>query len=237
MCRSFQNVVKGIGLLAIVLAIGLSPALGAEFRMAVLLANTCNGSSELSYPTAPNFSSVGDTVRVVLSLGAGGIEGGTSLSISRVRFNLDCDSSNLGINCPDDGEVVSYQANFASTCGVAFTATHVAGDTQPNQVVFTPNTAIVIPANTPNFCTLSFDVRLETTSNDGTPNAIEQVSGFDASLGDGVCNTTPPLAAGNTNSGSITLCPTCDDGNQCNGPEICDPNLGCLPGKPIVCDD
>src|SRR5262245_55918300 len=124
MCRSFQNVVKGIGLLAIVLAIGLSPALGAEFRMAVLLANTCNGSSELSYPTAPNFSSVGDTVRIVLSLGAGGIEGGTSLSISRVRFNLDCDSSNLGINCPDDGGVVSFRGNVSTTCGVVFTPSH-----------------------------------------------------------------------------------------------------------------
>jgi hypothetical protein len=40
-----------------------------------------------------------------------------------------------------------------------------------------------------------------------------------------VCATRlPPLGAGNTGSGSIRLCPICDDGNQCNGVETCDPN-------------
>jgi hypothetical protein len=244
MCRSFHSIVKGLGVLAVVAVIGFGLATPANARLRaitatekLLFANTCNGNSELSYPTAPNFASIGDTIRVTLSLGAGGIDGGTTLSISRVRFNLDCNNSNLGINCADDGGVISYQANLSTTCASAFVADHVAGDTLPNQVVFTPTTAIAIPANTPSFCTLSFDVRIETTSNDGTPNVIEEVSGFDASLGDGVCNTAPPLAAGNTNSGSITLCPVCDDGNQCNGPEICDPQFGCQPGAPFVCND
>jgi len=135
------------------------------------------------------------TACAVLTLGAGGIQGGTSLSISRVRFNLDCNNSNLGINCPDDGAVVAYQGNLSTTCASAFSADHSAGDTLPNQVVFTPTSPIVVPANTPDFCTLSFDVKLLTRSNDGTPDVIEQVSGFDASLGDGVCDTAPPLAA------------------------------------------
>jgi hypothetical protein len=218
------------------LALGVAAALCVP-AMAAPDANTCNGNSELSYPSAPNFSSVGDTVHIVLTLGAGGIEGGTSLSIARVKFNLDCNNTQLGINCVDDGGVVSYQANLTTDCASNFTTPTAAGDTLPNQVVFTPDSPIVIPAGATAFCTLSFDVRIETTSNDGTPTTIEQVSGFDASTGDGVCDTTPPLAAGNTNSGSLGLCPVCDDGNQCNGLETCDPTTGCVPGTPIVCDD
>jgi hypothetical protein len=241
MCRSFQNVMKAMGALALVAVFGIGLATPAKAALAPItekiLANTCNGSSELNYPAAPNFSAVGDTVRVVLTLGAGGIQGGTSLSINRVRFNLDCDNANLGINCPDDGGVISYQGNLATTCASAFTADHNAGETLPNQVVFTPTSPIVVAAGTPNFCQLSFDVRVETRSNDGTPDVIEQVSGFDASLGDGVCDTAPPLAAGNTNSGSLALCPICDDGNQCNGTETCDAQLGCQPGTPITCND
>src|SRR6185295_911472 len=136
MCRSLLNVVKGIGLLALVFGIGL--ATPAHAARQATLANTCNGNSELSYPTAPNFNSVGDNVHVKLTLGAGGIDGGTSLSVSRVRFNLDCNNSNLGINCPDDGPVVSYQGNLSSTCASGFTASHSPGDVLPNQVVFTP---------------------------------------------------------------------------------------------------
>jgi hypothetical protein len=231
---SIHRLYKGLGALAIVTAVVIG---GARVSMAEPDANTCNGSSELNYPTAPNFSSVGDLVHVVLTLGAGGIQGGTSLSINRVRFDLDCNNSNLGINCPDDGGVVSYQGGLSTTCASNFTSSHNAGDLLPNQVVFTPASPIVVPANTPAFCTLSFDVKIETTSNDSTPSVIEQVSGFDASLGDGVCDTAPQLAAGNTNSGSLALCPVCDDGNQCNGTETCDPQLGCQPGTPITCND
>ena len=235
MCRSLRRLVEWIGLFALVLGVGqMIPAHAAP------LANTCNGASELSYPTAPNFSAIGDTIHVVIALGAGDITTGAnlSLSINRVKFDLDCQASNLGINCLDDGPAISYQANLTSTCPGGFTTTSVAGDTLPNQVVFIPGAPIVIPANTPNFCRLEFDVKVEARgSNDGTPDVLEEVSGFDASTQDGVCNTVPPLAAGNTNSGSITLCPQCDDGNQCNGVETCNPATGCQPGTPITCDD
>src|SRR5262245_28833744 len=102
--RSFGHV-RGFGIMLVVAA-ALAVAVPV---MAAPAANTCNGVSELSYPTAPNFSAIGDTVHIKIQLGAGGIEGGTQLSISRVKFNLDCDASNLGINCLDDGEVVSFQ--------------------------------------------------------------------------------------------------------------------------------
>src|SRR6185503_9106562 len=99
-----------------------------------------------------------------------------------------------------------------------------------------------IPANTSNFCQIEFNVKVESTSTDGTPTVVEEVSGYDAATGDGVCDTIPPLGAGNTNSGSIRLCPTCDDGNQCNGTETCDRNAdpnsnACVPGSPISCND
>ena len=29
----------------------------------------------------------------------------------------------------------------------------------------------------------------------------------------------------------------CDDGNRCNGEEICDSTSGCVDGEPMVCDD
>ena len=191
-------------------------------------ANTCNGESELGYPLAPNFNEVGDIVHVVLTLGAGGIQGGTTLSINRVRFNLDCDSTAaLDINCLDEGEIISYQGNLSSDCPTGFTASHGDGDTLPNQVVFTPGSPILVPADDDDFCTLEFDVQIETVPTaDSSPGAIEQVSGFDSSQGDGVCDTVPALAAGNTNSGSLGVC-VCDDGDLCTD-DTCDPSTGCV---------
>ena len=235
-CSDHRSSRRRVGTALVLLVLAAVSASSAVAAIAPL-ANTCNGRSELSYPTAPNFAGVGDVVRVTLTLGAGSIQGGTTLTISGVRFNLDCNNSNLGLNCPDDGPVVSYQGNLSTTCASGFTASHSVGDVLPNQVLFTPGTPIAIPSDTSNFCTLSFDVRLESRSNDTTPDAIEEVSGYDAALGDGVCNTVPPLAAGDSNSGSIRLCPVCDDGNQCNGLEYCDGDTGCAPGTPIVCDD
>jgi len=203
MCTSGSDhraALRGVGA-AFVLLVLVAVPLSSAFAAIAPLANTCNGVSELGYPTAPNFAAVGDTVRVTLTLGAGSIQGGNTLTISGVRFNLDCNNSNLGLNCPDDGPVISYQGNLSSTCATGFTSSHSAGDVLPNQVLFTPGTPIAIPANTTNFCTLSFDVRIESRSNDTTPDAIEEVSGYDAALGDGVCNTVPrslPLICSNT---------------------------------------
>jgi hypothetical protein len=247
MCRSNDGSIhwlfKGLGALALVAVVAMS---GAQLAMAdpdTPEANTCNGGSELSY-TATNFVQIGDTVHVQMTLSAGGIQGGTTLHVARVRFNLDCDSASLGLNCADDGAVVSYQGNLTDTCdGVVFETTHVAGDTLPNQVVFNyPVGSLDIPANTANYCRIEFDVQVMSNSNDLTPSVIEQVAGYDAATGDGICNTTPPLATGNTNSGSIRLCPVCDDGDVCNGPETCDVNADpsgspCVGGQPLDCND
>ena len=67
-----------------------------------------------------------------------------------------------------------------------------------------------------------------------------------------VC-TCPPPACGNCDDGiacTIDNCNAgtgqcehtpinamCDDGNACNGFEICDMGIGCMPGNPLNCDD
>src|SRR5262249_56596189 len=121
----------------------------------------------------PVSSQVGDVVKVQIKLGAGAILGGTSLTIRRVKFILDCQSSSEGINCLDDGAAVSYQGGLSSNCPVTFTSSHEVGDTLPNQVVFTPSAPLVVPAHNESYCSLEFLVRVESLSSDSTPFAIE----------------------------------------------------------------
>jgi len=184
--------------------------LSAGHRAASSEPLSCRGRSRLTYSFAPSASNVGDVIRVGIVLGAGEIVGGTALSVRRVRFNLDCDGSSMGINCSDDGPVVSYQGALTTTCpSVTFTASHAAGEALPNQVVFTSSSPILIPAGTESYCGLEFDVRIETASHDGTHDAIEQIAGFNAATGDGVCNTTPPLGASDANTGRVCLGAAC----------------------------
>ena len=182
----------------------------ARAQSASPLVNSCRAAVSVSYPQAPTSSSVGDLLRVEIKLGARTIGGGTTFSVHRVRFNLDCDSSYpLGINCLDEGAVVSYQGGLTSNCGVGFSSSHDPGDTFPNQVVFTPDSSIAIPAHAESYCSLEFDVRVETFSSDFTPAVIEQLAGFDATMGDGACDTTPATATGRTNTGQICLAAGC----------------------------
>ena len=70
----------------------------AALAMAVALptsaeavANSCNGSFQLNYvsPT-PNFPDINSPVRVELTLGAGTINGGTTLTMTAVRLDMAC---------------------------------------------------------------------------------------------------------------------------------------------------
>src|SRR5262249_33167556 len=187
--------------------------------MAVLLpalawgqAQTCNGIVTIDYVSGPNFAVPGDVLRVRLTLGTGSINGGTHLTVSNLRFDLDCNSNNpLGLPCTDEGLMVEYEGDgsITNTCGKIFTTGH-GTSAAPNEVVLTPDTPIVIPKNSsvpPGFCSVEFDVKvINAPSIDMTPNFIEEAGGYkntDAMCDNGV------LASGGSQSSDIPLCPQC----------------------------
>src|SRR5262245_44687931 len=126
-------------------------------------AQTCNGLVSVDYVTGPNYAVPGDVLRVRLTLGTGSINGGTQLTIQRLRFDLDCNSNfALGLPCTDEGLMIEYEGDgtITNTCGKTFTSANANFSTAPNEVVLTPNTPIVIPANQsvpPGFCNVEFD--------------------------------------------------------------------------------
>src|SRR6266581_3926099 len=236
MCRNKSTsraVVRGLGLAVMLCGIGaavVAPSYAAE---------TCNGQGTIAYVSGSPFLVLGDTVRVRLTIGSGSIQGGTQIAINRTRFELDCNVDfGMGVPCTDDGAVVSYLGNITTDCGVVWSDGGHAVGTLPNEVVFTPSAPIVIAANTPSFCNLEFDVRIDAYSSDSTPATAEEAAGFNSPAKDAVCNTPHNLTAGNTSTGALQLCPVCDDNNQCNGLETCNQQTGeCVPGQPFVCDD
>src|SRR5262249_10349725 len=175
---------------------------------------TCNGLVAIDYVSGPNFAVPGDTLRVRLSLGAASISGGAQVAIQKLRFDLDCDADNpLALPCTDEGLKVEYEGDgtITSACpGVlSFTSGHAVSGA-PNEVVFTPNATIIIPANQPvGYCQLEFDVKVLARSNqDATPNVIEEVGGYLNT--EAMCNNGV-LASGGSQSSGIQLCPVCTD--------------------------
>src|SRR5207237_2882162 len=78
----------------------------------LLAARTCNGLLTIDYVAGPNFARPGDVVRVRLTLGTGSIQGGTKLTVNRLRFDLDCNSNfTLGIPCTDEGPIIEYEGD------------------------------------------------------------------------------------------------------------------------------
>jgi hypothetical protein len=201
--------------------------------------NTCNAFLAIGYTGAQPFAVAGDTVTVDLTLGSGDIAGGTQVTIDRVRFEQDCDVSGpLGLGCTDDGAIISYagDSTITTTCaGISWTSNLAGGGTLPNQLVFDASPNLVIPENTPSFCTISFDVVVQSLSTDATPTQIEEVAGFSVVNNDAVCDNN--LASSGSQSGSITLCPLCDDNNACTT-ETCNQTTGaCDTTNTTVCND
>src|SRR5439155_2141270 len=151
------------------MAMGLSTAgvvlglVGGAPSIAVA-ARTCNGLLTIDYVAGPNFAIPGDVVRVRLTLGTGSIQGGTKLTVNRLRFDLDCNSNfTLGIPCTDEGPIIEYEGDstITSNCpnSVTWSTGHAVGSS-PNEVVFTPSSPVMIPAGQsipPGFCMLEFD--------------------------------------------------------------------------------
>jgi len=194
--------------------------------------NACEPSVHVAFE-AHAFNAVGDTIRSIVHLGAGHLSS-SSMTIARVKLDLDCENGSLGLNCQDDGPVVSYQGNLETSCPVEFTTTSVPGDLLPNQVTFTATDDLTIPADSPDFCSVAFDMRLETRSNDVTPLFIEQVIGIDSGTGDAVCDSVPPHAGGASVLSRLRLCPSCDDGNVCTS-DSCAPQDGCRHADTGIC--
>src|SRR5262249_31056146 len=101
-------------------------AIGAALLPAIAWgqAQTCNGIVTIDYVSGPAFAVVGDTYRVRLTLGTGSVNGGTHLTISKLRFHLDCNSNfPLGLPCTDEGMMVAYvgDSTITNTCGKTIT--------------------------------------------------------------------------------------------------------------------
>src|SRR5438093_54228 len=217
-----------LGLLAIAVSAG---APGVAHAV-----NTCNGLITIDYVSGPDFALPGDVVRVKLTLGTGSIQGGTKLNVNRLRFDLDCDSNfTLGVPCTDEGMIVEYEgdATITSTCGVTWTTGHAVSAT-PNEVVFTPSSPVMIPANQtipPGFCALEFDVKVLARSTDSTPNEIEEVTGYLATQNDARCDNN--LTSTGQQSSSIPLCPDCNDNIECSQ-DMCDQSTGMCSHTPVA---
>src|SRR5438128_9008144 len=99
MRRAGKLAVRIVAAGSLVWAAGLAPA--------VAHGATCNGLFTIDYVAGPIFVLPGDAVRVRLTLGTGSIQGGTQLTVNRLRFSLDCNSDfGLGIPCTDEGSIV-----------------------------------------------------------------------------------------------------------------------------------
>jgi len=204
---------------------------GAIFSVALLLAGSlgavlsqpawgtdCNGFVQLGYISGPSSSAtLGDTIRVRLTLFTGNITNGANnvFQVDRLRFDLDCSAdAALGLPCTNDGNVIKFLGNvtidhcFDSISNpVTFAANATSGSFTPNEVVFTPSAEVVINANTAlaDGCKVEFDVQVAAYSGDSTPNQIEQLGGYRTVAGvpDTRCdNGLHPMAA---QSGAITL--------------------------------
>jgi len=139
---------------------------------------TCNGTIEISYVSTDNPNVVGSVDRVRLRFGAGGISGGTTLTLSNIFFDLDCKAGMAG--CVDEGAVVSYKGDstITTTCSSSFSSNNPSGGAATNEIVFTANPSVDIPASTFPFCELQFDIQIVSLSTDSTPNTIEERAGF-----------------------------------------------------------
>jgi hypothetical protein len=221
-----------------IVAAAVALAIGAPVRAQF---NTCEPLLALGY-SGPGFVLPGDIVRVRLTFGAGLIVGGTHLAIRRVRFELDCDAgAPLGLDCSDDGAVVAYGGDqtITHTCTavsggeVIFSTAHGDGPL-PNQVVFTASSPVGIPASSPDFCFLEFDVLVLATSGDLTPLEVEQATGFSLVTGDAGCDNG--LDTQRQVLRSFRLCPPCDDDDACTL-DYCNQSGGGCESVALPCDD
>jgi hypothetical protein len=226
-------------------AAGIAALVGFTPGAARAQVATCNAQIAFDYFTAQPVQAIGDVVTVRLTLSTASITGGTKVTINRLRFDLDCDSgSPLGLGCVDDGAIIRYQgdATINTNCtdmpggsAVSWSSNVAAGGSATNEVVFTPSTGIMIPASQTDYCFLEFDVQVLSQSTDPTPTTIEEVAGYSVQTSDAVCDNG--LASSGSQSGSLAVCPVCDDGNACTTETCNQTNGSCQTTSTTTCDD
>src|SRR5947207_9287296 len=243
---------KSLGLVAAAAAAVLVVGLASTAR-----AQDCNGDlnsiipSPKAIPPTGHYLIVGDSTTVTLNLGSGTISGGTEITLRRLRYELDCNHLfALGVPCTDQGTIMSYDFTQTVASGGALvqcqgrTWTATAGGSA-NEVVFTPDTPIVLPPEqsaspTLNNCFISFQVKLENLEStsgpdaDDTPQKVEVVAGFSTVIANGHADAECDNggASGVSQSSGIFICPNCTV-DECN--LGCDTTSGpCTPqeGRP-----
>jgi hypothetical protein len=162
---------------------------------------TCGMSIGLDYLSGPRVAAPGDVVRVRLAVGGGAIVDGTSVTVRALRYFLGCNAGAARLlPCVEDGVAVVYggDSTLTTTCaGVVWRTGHGASG-RPNQVTFTPDPPLVVPANTPDFCSVEFDVEVVGPSRDTTPALVEQVAGLGFNRRDADCDNGLRATVGTT---------------------------------------
>jgi hypothetical protein len=129
-------------------------------------------------------------------LGTGKIDGGTKVTVNRLRYELDCVGNSAGIGCPDAGDIFTYlgDTTIVTDCPTGWSSNAPLGGNVPNEIVFTASTAFDIPPYASPFCSLQFGVGLDKTEPftppgvDGRPRFAEVVAGFSAVGADAECD-------------------------------------------------
>jgi hypothetical protein len=207
MCKTVRLSPLVIGILSLV-----TVALTAALPRVADAQETCNTFLAIEInPAGP--LTPGGTKTVTLFIGAGEIQRGTKVTVSHVRYDLDCNGDlALGLPCTDQGDIFRYQGDttIGSTCpGVTWTSNVAAGGNATNEIVFTPSAPINISAGTYPYCALSFDIKLDNVeptsgpSSDSTPLEAEAVAGFVGN--DAVCDNGLPSES----SQSAQACAPC----------------------------
>src|SRR5262249_14645859 len=165
----------------------LGCAMAALLATAAVADDTCNGLIHIGYVGAPPVSNIGDTVDVKITLGTGSIQGGTKLTLTSFQFDLDCNADfALTPPCTDEGAKMEYEGDsFISTDCVGTTFTSNVGPAPGsaiNHVILTASPPLDIPHDVPTlpgFCSVTFRVKVLAPSMDSTPDAIEELVGYD----------------------------------------------------------
>jgi hypothetical protein len=95
-----------------VIGVGLGVTLHGVATTAIA-GTTCNGITFVSYTDLPSFNTQGSIDSVVVQIGAGPIEGGSTLTVSNIFFDLACRhkgcSGNVNQNCSVNADCPSGQ--------------------------------------------------------------------------------------------------------------------------------